>query len=300
MRRRRPAGSCKDSSTPTAGRSGSAGRSCRKFQYTTTSSRLKDDVLFLVRRRSAALCIAACAWPMEGFLEERAAEIFNIGEAPTWLKSACRGGVSLCFASVASFGAMKRMAAVGRCASSTASSRRARPRRSASRLRPRTSLYVTDDFLVTHNTLNDAFIILDEAQNTTPAQMKMFLTRMGYGSQAVVNGDMTQVDLGPRRQERLVVAREILRGIRGDRVHRLRRPRCGAPRAGCWIVRARTSGPRRAPPRTVTAGSPASFRRATVCSRSVPARPAGRRVHRLVLGDRHRPAHRCAPLRRPS
>ena len=45
------------------------------------------------------------------------------------------------------------------------------------------SLYVTEDFLVTHNTLNDAFIILDEAQNTTAEQMKMFLTRLGFGSQ---------------------------------------------------------------------------------------------------------------------
>ena len=43
------------------------------------------------------------------------------------------------------------------------------------------SLYVTEDYLLTHNTLNDAFIILDEAQNTTPEQMKMFLTRLGFG-----------------------------------------------------------------------------------------------------------------------
>ena len=50
-------------------------------------------------------------------------------------------------------------------------------------------------------TLNDSFIILDEAQNTTPEQMKMFLTRLGFGSKAVVNGDVTQVDLptGQRR-----------------------------------------------------------------------------------------------------
>ena len=44
-------------------------------------------------------------------------------------------------------------------------------------------------------TLNDSFIILDEAQNTTPEQMKMFLTRLGFGSKAVVNGDVTQIDL---------------------------------------------------------------------------------------------------------
>jgi phosphate starvation-inducible PhoH-like protein len=57
------------------------------------------------------------------------------------------------------------------------------------------SLYVTDDFVLTHNTLNDAFIILDEAQNTTPEQMKMFLTRLGFGSKMVVTGDVTQIDL---------------------------------------------------------------------------------------------------------
>ena len=57
------------------------------------------------------------------------------------------------------------------------------------------SLYVTDDFVLTHNTLNDAFIILDEAQNTSPEQMKMFLTRLGFGSKMVVTGDVTQIDL---------------------------------------------------------------------------------------------------------
>jgi phosphate starvation-inducible PhoH-like protein len=60
------------------------------------------------------------------------------------------------------------------------------------------SLYVTDDFLLTHNTLNQAVIILDEGQNTTVPQMKMFLTRMGNGSKIIVTGDVTQVDL-PRQ-----------------------------------------------------------------------------------------------------
>ena len=63
-------------------------------------------------------------------------------------------------------------------------------------------------------TLNEAFIILDEAQNTTPQQMKMFLTRLGFGSQAVVTGDITQVDLAGDRSG-LVVAREILRDVEG-------------------------------------------------------------------------------------
>ena len=79
------------------------------------------------------------------------------------------------------------------------------------------SLYVTDDFLVTHNTLNDAFIILDEAQNTTPEQMKMFLTRLGFGSKAVVTGDVTQVDLPEGKKSGLREAREILRNVEGIR-----------------------------------------------------------------------------------
>jgi phosphate starvation-inducible protein PhoH and related proteins len=64
-------------------------------------------------------------------------------------------------------------------------------------------------------TLNEAFIILDEAQNATPAQMKMFLTRLGYGAQAVVNGDITQIDLEKDQRSGLVVAREILREVEG-------------------------------------------------------------------------------------
>jgi phosphate starvation-inducible PhoH-like protein len=62
-------------------------------------------------------------------------------------------------------------------------------------------------------TLNDAFIILDEAQNTTPEQMKMFLTRLGFGSKIVVTGDVTQVDLPGGTQSGLRVVREILDGV---------------------------------------------------------------------------------------
>jgi phosphate starvation-inducible protein PhoH and related proteins len=64
-------------------------------------------------------------------------------------------------------------------------------------------------------TLNDSFIILDEAQNTTPEQMKMFLTRLGFGSKAVVNGDITQIDLPTGTRSGLVVVEEILAGIGG-------------------------------------------------------------------------------------
>ena len=64
-------------------------------------------------------------------------------------------------------------------------------------------------------TLNDAFIILDEAQNTTPEQMKMFLTRLGFGSKMVVTGDVTQVDLPFGTRSGLRIVEEILQGIEG-------------------------------------------------------------------------------------
>ncbi|MBA3552045.1 MAG: PhoH family protein [Actinobacteria bacterium] len=64
-------------------------------------------------------------------------------------------------------------------------------------------------------TLNDSFIILDEAQNTSPEQMKMFLTRLGFGSRAVVNGDITQIDLPAGNRSGLVVVEEILTDIDG-------------------------------------------------------------------------------------
>lgn len=70
-------------------------------------------------------------------------------------------------------------------------------------------------------TLNEAFIILDEAQNTTVAQMKMFLTRMGAGSKIVVSGDTTQIDLPPETRSGLIDALERLKGIEGIAAVRL-------------------------------------------------------------------------------
>jgi phosphate starvation-inducible PhoH-like protein len=70
-------------------------------------------------------------------------------------------------------------------------------------------------------TLNHSFIILDEAQNTTPEQMKMFLTRLGFGSKAVVNGDVTQIDLPTGQTSGLVIVQEILRDIEGIEVAHL-------------------------------------------------------------------------------
>jgi phosphate starvation-inducible protein PhoH and related proteins len=70
-------------------------------------------------------------------------------------------------------------------------------------------------------TLNDSFIILDEAQNTTPEQMKMFLTRLGFGSKAVVTGDVTQIDLPTGQRSGIVVVEEILKDIEGIEFVRL-------------------------------------------------------------------------------
>lgn len=64
-------------------------------------------------------------------------------------------------------------------------------------------------------TLDNAFIVLDEAQNTTPEQMKMFLTRIGYGSKAVITGDITQIDLTEGKRSGLLEATKILSGIEG-------------------------------------------------------------------------------------
>jgi phosphate starvation-inducible PhoH-like protein len=64
-------------------------------------------------------------------------------------------------------------------------------------------------------TLNHSFVILDEAQNTTPEQMKMFLTRIGFGTKAVVTGDVTQIDLARGQKSGLIAAHAILRAVRG-------------------------------------------------------------------------------------
>ena len=69
-------------------------------------------------------------------------------------------------------------------------------------------------------TLNHSFIILDEAQNTTPEQMKMFLTRIGFGSKAVITGDTTQIDLPRGQKSGLIEAQHVLRDVRGVAITR--------------------------------------------------------------------------------
>ena len=134
-------------------------------------------------------------------------------------------------------------------------------------------------------TLNDAFIILDEAQNTTPEQMKMFLTRLGFGSKIVVTGDVTQVDLPGGQQSGLRVVEGILTGI--DDVHfstLTSQDVVPAPAGRPHRRRLRPMGCRRR-----RAAGPARLRPIR------PGRPARRRGPRI--GSPGRSAHRVAPWR---
>ena len=85
----------------------------------------------------------------------------------------------------------------------------------ADRLLERGTIEVAPIAFMRGRTLNDAFVILDEAQNTTSEQMKMFLTRLGFGSKAVITGDITQIDLPTARQSGLVEAMKIVGNVEG-------------------------------------------------------------------------------------
>jgi phosphate starvation-inducible PhoH-like protein len=187
-------------------------RTCR-IQYTTTSERLRDDVLFLVRslggvaywrrrkaegrkpgfargrevayRHDAFVLDIRLPKDVKPFRLKRKADIYGAqggGRPVRFIRSIEPAGVQ-----------------ETQCISVAAPD----------------SLYVTDDFILTHNTLADAFIILDEAQNTTGEQMKMFLTRIGFGSKAVITGDVTQIDLPTGRRSGLVEAERVLSGVEG-------------------------------------------------------------------------------------
>ena len=182
-------------------------RSCR-IQYTTCSDRLRDDVTYLVRSLGGVVYVRTrlAAGRKPGWaagrpvVHRRDAHILDIrlpaGIAPFRMTRKAKaydvtgGGRPMRFIdSIEPAGEADCV-----CISVAAAD----------------SLYVTDDFLVTHNSLNDAFIILDEAQNTSPEQMKMFLTRLGFGSKMVVTGDVTQVDLPGGTSSGLRVVQEIL------------------------------------------------------------------------------------------
>jgi phosphate starvation-inducible protein PhoH and related proteins len=187
------------------------GRTCR-VQYTTTSPHLRDDVVFLVR--SLGGIVYCRTRPAAGRLPGRARgrDVHHRSDAYILDIRLPQG--------VEPFRLTRKREVYRDCGGG------GRPMRFIDSIEPAgeaetlciqvaaaDSLYVTDDFLVTHNTLNDSFIVLDEAQNTTPEQMKMFLTRLGFNSKAVVTGDITQIDLPGGQHSGLNVVREILTGI---------------------------------------------------------------------------------------
>jgi phosphate starvation-inducible PhoH-like protein len=172
------------------------GRACR-IQYTTTSERLRDDVVALVRSlggmaKGRELGYRHDAYVLDIRLPE-GVEPFRLRRKREKYNAAGGGGRPMRF--IDSIEPAGRTETV--CIQVAAQD----------------SLYVTEDYLLTHNTLNDAFIILDEAQNTTPEQMKMFLTRLGFGSKVVVTGDVTQVDLPGGQRSGLRVVKDILEGV---------------------------------------------------------------------------------------
>jgi len=101
----------------------------------------------------------------------------------------------------------------------------------ASRLLQRGAIEVAPLAFMRGRTLNDAFVILDEAQNTTSEQMKMFLTRLGMGSKAVITGDITQIDLPVDKPSGLIEAKNCLSDSR-HLFRLLQQSRCGSASAG--------------------------------------------------------------------
>ena len=188
------------------------GRTCR-IQYTTTSPRLRDDVLFLVRSLGGV-----------AYWRTRAAE----GRRPGFANGRPVEHRNDSFVMDIRLPEDAKPFRLARKAKLYAEQGGGRPQRYIDSIEPagRTQtvciavsapdqLYVTDDFIVTHNTLSGSFIILDEAQNTSAPQMKMFLTRMGFDSKAVITGDVTQTDLPRGERSGLRDALELVDGIRG-------------------------------------------------------------------------------------
>ena len=188
------------------------GRTCR-IQYTTCSKRLADDVLFLVRslggvayrRRRAAAGRPPGRANGRPVRHRSDAFIFDI-RLPAGLAPFRLGSKRDLYEDEGGGRPMRLVESIEPAGESETV---------CIQVGSADSLYVTDDFLVTHNTLNDSFIILDEAQNTTPEQMKMFLTRLGFNSKMVVTGDITQIDLEKNQRSGLVVIGDILGAVEG-------------------------------------------------------------------------------------
>ncbi|MBI3320316.1 MAG: PhoH family protein [Candidatus Omnitrophica bacterium] len=189
-----------------------AGRTCR-IEYSTTSVRLRDDVIFLVRSLGGIV-----------YSRSRAA----VGRAPGRARGRDIRHVSDSYVldirlptSLQPFRLSRKLkryqqSGGGHPARYIESIERVGEHEAVCiRVSAPDSLYLTDGFIVTHNTLNDSFIILDEAQNSTAEQMKMFLTRLGFDSKTVITGDVTQVDLPADRPSGLIHVQGILQGVEG-------------------------------------------------------------------------------------
>jgi len=189
-----------------------AGRTCR-IQYSTCSETLRDDIVYLVRS------LGGVAYARRRPAKGRPPGVAN-GRPVHHRRDVFVVGIRLP-AGVEPFRLSRKL-------DRYTSAGGGRPMRYIDAIEPAgeaetvciriaaaDSLYVTDDFLLTHNTLNDSFIILDEAQNTSPEQMKMFLTRLGFNSRMVVTGDITQIDLPDGQNSGLVVVGEILNRVEG-------------------------------------------------------------------------------------
>jgi phosphate starvation-inducible protein PhoH and related proteins len=186
------------------------GRTCR-VHYVTSSERLRDDVTFLVR--SLGGVVYSRRRPAAGRSPGRA------NGRPVYHRSDAFVMDIRLPAGVEPFRLQRKRTIYGEHGGG-------RPMRFVDAIEPEgeaetvciqvaaaDSLYVTEDFLTTHNSLNDSFIILDEAQNTSPEQMKMFLTRLGFNSKMVVTGDITQIDLPKDQRSGLVIIGDILKGV---------------------------------------------------------------------------------------
>ncbi len=188
------------------------GRTCR-IQYTTTSPGLRDDVTFLVRSLGGVAHVRTrqAEGRTPGFANGR--QVGYRGDAyvldirlPSGLRPFRLDRKAERYGAIGGGRPMRFIDAIEPAGEAdTVCIRVAAP----------DSLYVTEDFILTHNTLSDSFIILDEAQNTTSEQMKMFLTRLGFSSKAVVTGDVTQIDLPTGSRSGLVEAVRILQGVPG-------------------------------------------------------------------------------------
>ena len=177
------------------------GRSCR-IQYSTGSERLRDDVTFLVRSLGGVAHTRAAAGRPPGRANAQILDIRLPSGIDPFRSERKR-------ALYRQYGGERPMRFV------TAIEPAGEAETVCIQVAAEDSLYVTEEFLVTHNTLNDSFVILDEAQNTSPEQMKMFLTRLGFGSKMVVTGDITQIDLPREQKSGLVVVSDILAGVDG-------------------------------------------------------------------------------------